>query len=130
MKRKTYVYKGAACSLSALCRISGLSRHCIENRLNSGWTVEQAVSTPANEPLFPFQDEYKDKILDVKFSKRIPGVFLSMQPELGVTYTATPHGRDDRYKRPSRLYYIIELGQRKPLIVYPGEFQVLGISNI
>lgn len=125
MKQK-YFYNGNYHSIASLERLSGISRTTLTDRLRSGWAVELAVTTPAKPCVNDLPPGmYKEGPINVQFAQPIPGVFPWMQPTLKKVYKAEPHCPGRTYQK-SKLYYIITLDNKKPLIVYPGEFEWLG----
>lgn len=126
MNKKNYPLNGKECSVSELVRISGLSRHTIQKRLDAGWDAEKAVNTPPHVNVGN-EDNYGNRTLSVKFTNYVPGVITSMQPQLGKIYSAVPYNAGADSTR-SKMYYIITLRNSLPLIVYPGEFQVIGYA--
>lgn len=46
MSTNIYNLFGRPLLMNDLVRLSGVSRHTLNARLNAGWTVEQAVTTP------------------------------------------------------------------------------------
>ncbi|MGN8117508.1 hypothetical protein [Labrys sp. 22185] len=47
---RTHLYQGKPYTIAELVKLSGLKYSMITWRLNNGWTVEQAVSTPKRKP--------------------------------------------------------------------------------
>lgn len=123
-----YYYDGADRSLSELARISGHSIATIKRRLTSGWTPQEAVTTPLNEKPFTPSNTWEGKVVQIRFQRSVPNVKSSMQPILGKTYTAFPCYGSKRSGK-SKLFYVIHLDGAGPLIVYPGEFEVLCVTN-
>ena len=74
------------------------------------------------EEYIPEEFRYKDLI--IRFDKQLP-VFPEMQPVLRQKYLAVPHAEGKQGK----MFYTIKLKEGKPLIVYPGEFHILGVAG-
>lgn len=119
--RKMYTYNGKSCCLSELVRISGLSRDMILGRIREGWSVEDAVDTPKNAIPPSMAASVLAPVADVFFTAPVPGVFAHMQPTLHKKYRAEMHFVSKK-QEVSKRYYIIQLDNGKPLIVYPNEF--------
>lgn len=129
MRAKHYQYKGADYTLTQLAKISPVSGRTIQKRIDAGWSVESAVETPftiTGEELIP--QEYRDKVLEIRFSEPIGTVFGSMQPRLDRSYIARPSPPSRNHNK-TRLYYVMELEPGRPLIVYPGEFEIVRAVN-
>ena len=128
-KAKYYEYQGEMRSLRELSNMSGLSIATIRGRLNKNWSVEMAVETPnelnssCNVP-----EEFRGKLLKIKFLNFIGAVKKDMQPQLNVIYIATPSSFNPRAMG-VRPYFTITLENKKPLIVYPEEFEIVGIAE-
>lgn len=124
MVAKKYLYYGEKHTIAQLAEISGQSTDFIRNRINRGWSVEAAVDTPKEEgQIIP--TEYMGKVLTVCFHEPLASVFPSMQPKRETPYIACPATSMNRSC--SKTYYTINLDNEKKLIVYPGEFEILGI---
>lgn len=48
-RHKRILYRGEVYTYAGLSRLSGIRRATIENRLKSGWSVEEAVNTPCRK---------------------------------------------------------------------------------
>lgn len=112
---------------SELVKISGLPKSALASRLRNGWDVEPAITTPLSKKTIGTASPqlFAQGNVDVKFLTPVPGVFQEMQPKLNQIYAATPYCTSSQ-KLKAKLYYIITLDNGKPLIVYPGEFEIIG----
>lgn len=110
-----------------LVAISGLPKSTLATRLRNGWDVDTAMATPVKTKLIctTAPEQYAKGTVEVMFFETVPGVFQEMQPTLHKTYHATPYCAGS-HKQKAKLYYIITLENGKPLIVYPGEFEITG----
>lgn len=120
-----YEYQGQMLSLAQLEQISGVRKETIRTRINNGWTVEAAVqnTSPGND-LAHIPPDMEGKSLYVRFPRHIDSVISRMQPSISKTYIATPHLGGTK-RNSATLFYIIRLDNSKPLIVYPGEFEIV-----
>lgn len=123
-KRVYHEYKGRMCSVAEISRMSGVPLHMLYDRLAEGWSVKEAIETPRGSRDPAVDPQFAGKILKVSFSRYIPSVFRSMQPELNTPYIAYPSTRRNRQKN-VRPFYVVNLDVGNPLIVYPGEFTII-----
>ena len=121
-----YEYEGCMRSATELATISGINAEVIRRRLNSGWSVEKAISTPVKQ--MPARIEKEEERFNVIFTEPVPEVFQELQPKLNKVYVATLHSTSHR-KCSNRDFYTITLESGKSLIVYPGEFTILGSAT-
>lgn len=128
MKKNLYCYKGEKYDLSELSRLGGKSPALIYRRLRHGWSVEDAVDVPAQEEDSAIPKCWKGKSLRVVFREAVKGVYPVMQPRRGAVYIARPGGSCGGKACGTRLYFVVMLENGKPLIVYPGEFEILGVA--
>ena len=126
MKKILYCYKGKYYGILELCQMSGKSASLIYSRLKRGWGVEEAVDTPIEETSEVVAEYWRGKVLRIMFHESVKGVVPHMQPSLETIYTALPGVNQTRKRGGSKEYYIIKLACGSPLIVYPGEFEILG----
>jgi len=117
-------YNGEKISVQKLADMIGRSSATVHKRIKDGWTVENIIDEYCNQKeivdLRPF-----GKFLQIVFLEPIYSVFASMQPRLGKAYTAELHCLPDKFGH-TRQFAVVNLENGKPLIVYPGEFQILG----
>lgn len=127
MKRVEYLYRGKNYTVAELSKLRGLSMSVIHNRLKSGWSVEKAVETPydGSSPM-AIEERWRGKKLRIVFHRPISEVFQHMQPTLGKEYAAIPCIHATGKSGGCKMNYVITLENGKPLIVYPGEFEIIG----
>ena len=123
--KKLYDYNERTYTLNELMEHSLVSDRILAERLKNGWDVDVALKTPDPQKLIDSFDpaRYACGNIDIMFDDHVAGVFPKMQPVLGKVYSAEPHYQAGKQK--AKLYYIIRLESDKPLIVYPGEFQLV-----
>lgn len=126
MKKVQYCYKGEYYGIAELSRMSGKSPSLIRGRLMRGWSIEDAVDMPEAGTENQVAECWRGKRLCVVFRESLVNVFPAMQPVLGVTYTANPGQKSEKRKSGYKEYFVIMLENGKPLIVYPGEFEIIG----
>lgn len=117
-------YKGEEYTLKQLSELHGVPPTAINNRLLSGWNIEEAITVPSEgrkkHELPPaFQNE---NIVYVIFEHYIPGVYSHMQPKLNKPYLIKAYA-----STVSAPTYMITLENGKPLIVRKGEFKIIKI---
>ena len=96
-----------------------------KRKMKNGWEIRTDGKKPNEAKIinaFP-PELYAKGNVDIYFTEHISGVFAEMQPVLRKIYEAEPHYRQGKEK--AKLYYIIKLDNGKPLIVYPGEFNLV-----
>jgi len=119
-----YEYRGVMYTVAQLSKISGVSEGIMRKRLRTGWCVEDAVEI-RYEPRYKVVDEsLRGKTLLVYFAMPLASVVSEMQPILHKPYIAVPRNNQERSHR-NKDYYVIQLDNGKPLIVYPHEFEVI-----
>lgn len=127
MKRAKYCYNGEYYTVADLSRLTGLSISSLYNRLKSGWNVEDAVETPVEECCTQtLEERWRGKTLSILFHEPIPEVFSEMQPMLEKVYIAIPSIHNGGKEHGGKQHFVITLDNGKPLIVYPGEFEIVG----
>lgn len=112
-------------TLAELEEIKGIPRETIRTRIKAGWTAEAAAETPQVKDQTAIDPKWHGKVLEVTFPHFIPKVFEQMQPIPNKRYVAYPH-QSSSSRLCNRAFYTIILENSKPLIVYPGEFTILG----
>lgn len=124
---KKWTLNGSSYTTDELVALSGKPYSVISSRLRDGWEVEAAVTTPVKSNIITYDaaEMYGHGAVQIRFTEHIPGVFQEMQPTLNKIYSAEPYCAAST-KQKAKLYYIITLENKKPLIVYPGEFEWLG----
>ncbi len=130
MPRK-YNYRGKEYTVKQLSQKSGIYHTVLYSRLKKGWTIEEAVETPAEMLPTNLEERWQGKELDILFKEPIPNVYPWMQPTIDKIYHAVPaevKAQNSGSKR-ARYYHIIRLENGGPLIVYPNEFEILGIHQ-
>lgn len=126
MKKVQYCYKGEYYGIAELSRMSGKSAYLIRERLMRGWSAEDAVDIPETGAESQVAECWRGKVLQIMFHESVHGVVSHMQPALETIYTAIPGVGQTRKRGGSKEYYIIKLTGGRPLIVYPGEFEIIG----
>ena len=119
-----YEYHGISYTLNELARMSHIHRDTILRRLDWGMTVEEALDQPNSRSLPMLSRSDIGKHVPIVFNTFVP-VKQEMQPILGKQYIAkicgSPHDSQQ-----CRVFYLVELENGKPLITYPGEFDIVG----
>jgi len=122
MKQKYYHYEGNFYTLNELSALfPNVKPTVLASRLKKGMTVDEAVAPQSWEECIP--EKFRNKTLVICFDKYIP-VFPELQPMIGQRYLAVPNLEG----KSGKTFYIIQVGERS-LIVYPGEFRILGIPK-
>lgn len=122
MRPKSYLYKGNTYTLSQLSELfPDIKSSVLGSRLRKGMTVEEAVAPQVPEDYIP--EEFRNKELIICFDAA-PPVLPVLQPAIQQRYLAVPHSS----ARGSKMFYIIKV-RGNNLIVYPGEFRILGIAK-
>lgn len=122
MKTKMYPYKGKSYTFKELCDLfPHMKPSILQGRLHKGMTVAEAIAPQTYEEWIP--EKFRDQDLVVCFDVT-PAVIPSMQPALKKQYLAKPHNT----KSTDKAFYTINVRGNK-LIVYPGEFRILGIAK-
>lgn len=122
MHKKIYSYNGKEYTLDELVEsFPQVNKATLITRLSKNWTVAEAIDPSLREDYI--SAEYRGKELVVCFQRPIP-VSDHMQPSRKKRYIATPYTEGKRGK----IFYSVQI-HGKPLIVYPGEFSILGIAH-
>lgn len=121
--KKLYEYRGREYSLTELVKMSNFCRETIAKRLDMGWTVEEALTTPAGKSMQIHTINDLGKHIPIVFHIR-PPVYRDLQPVLGKQYIAKICG-SSRRDASCRFFYTLKLDNGKTLITYPGEFEIL-----
>ena len=122
---KLFEYNGVHYTAAELSELSGIKTAIIRQRINSGWTVKKAVTTPTKKT--PPRTAKREEKYRVVFTRPVPEVFKEMQPRLNKVYIAVQH-EGHSSKKTNRSFYTITLENGKNLIVYPDEFINLGAA--
>ena len=119
---KEVEYNGIFYTLQELSEMHGIPMTTINNRLRNGWPVEKAVSEPRPEKKQKkTPPEFENgNVVEVIFTEPIGSVFERMQPILGKKYVLTAYPTVQ-----AEPIFSIRLENGLPLIVYPGEFEVV-----
>lgn len=121
-----YPFRGEMCSIGIIARKAGVSVRYLKSQLENGIMPEEAVALALEErQRCTIDPKWKGKALEVVFREPLSSVKKDMQPRLNTKYIATP-GRPTTGTTSVRPNYLIRLENGKPLIVYPGEFEVIG----
>lgn len=72
-------------------------------------------------------EKWIGKALRIAFNNVIPTLFPEMQPSIGQEYVARPGNNPTQNRKKD--FFIIALESGKPLIVYPDEFEILGVAE-
>ncbi len=122
MGAKTYLYENEYCTLAEIAQKANLDFEKFRNRVYEGWDVEAAIADQLEETpqLAP---EWEGLNLVVRFPKILP-VNSDKQPKCDQEYVAWIQGTTIRSGKAKR-FYIIQLSDSTPLIVYPTEFEVI-----
>ncbi len=121
--KNIYEVDGEEYTLAELSRKFNIRRDILARRLNGGWSVEKAVTTPMKNMPEGFDRGMIGKKIPVIFQTS-PPVLPEMQPVLGKEYLATICGTTKKAAH-SHIYYMITLENGKKLITYPNECELL-----
>lgn len=127
MSKKAYEYQGCEYSITRLSKMAHLHRDTIVRRLERGVTLDDILNTAGVDEIIHFNSEDIGKQIPIVFTEQLP-VFESMQPVLGKQYMATICGHPANGPYASKFFFLIELGNGKKLITYPGEFELVETS--
>lgn len=123
-KLKRYWYMGKQYTLQELAKIGNISVSALRTRIKLNWDIEEAVNRPIEEKCATVEPQWKGKRLVVMFTSPLSSVKQDMQPSMNREYIAIPCQCGVSRGR-SKEYFIINLENGKPLIVYPKEFEIL-----
>ena len=121
---KKYWYMDKQYTLQELSEIGNISISALRTRIKLGWDIEEAVTKPLEEKYATVDPQWRGKPLIVMFTSPLSSVKQNMQPRMNKEYIARPNQSRVSSGR-SREYFIINLENGLPLIVYPKEFEVL-----
>lgn len=126
MKKLLYLYEGKYYGVSELSEMTGLTTSAIYKRLKNGWDFGGILTEAVDDATNTVEEQWQGKALRIVFRNPIPEVFDGMQPVIGRIYNAFPNPNSTGHSGGCRQHFLIKLDNGKPLIVYPGEFEIIG----
>ena len=114
-----YFYHGKALTVKELLPYSEVALSTLYSRLKANWDVERALRMDSE-----LDPKWEGKNLLIVFTSTINQVKQSMQPVLGKKYIA--YASKPTTSQKARHFFFVWLDNGKKLIVYPGEFHILG----
>ena len=123
---KEYELNGVSYTLQQLSDMHGIPITTINNRIRNGWPIERAISEPRPESKKKkVPPEFENGgVVEVVFRTPIPSVYTNMQPIIGKKYVMRAYPTVQ-----AEPIFSIQLENGLPLIVYPGEFEIVNVYH-